>query len=291
MSCIVSTCPVREVVTPFEAAFRRCSDAVKSTTFYKLQSKVSATAKRVLIELAIALSLNIAILAITATPLSIPILATAAATALVGIIIKLVLEHHFKEKAISLKPITSKITPIAEVTGRLAIVNAVGLSSINIFIHESGHALAAKLCFLKPNIKMHIAPYQGGTTTYSVSNGLTRIGQFLGKQMSILVATAAGIAFSTLFAMAEIGLAFALQHKAPQVSLTLNCHAISQIFNEVIYGLSAFTLPFSSAHDFTTLWYSGGIHPLIPIALMIGLPLAQFAILQVISFLRKSPNV
>jgi hypothetical protein len=71
--------------------------------------------------------------------------------------------------------------------------------------------------------------------------------------------------------------------------LTLNCHAFSQILNDVIYGFTALSSKvFNPAHDFVNLWKISGIHPLIPIALMIGLPLIQFCALRAISYFTDS---
>lgn len=249
----------------------------------ELQAEIPAPVKKAFAELAISLSLNFALLTFTATPLSIPILTVTALCTIVSLTAKIALEYALQKNKLKL---SSRAVPIAQATGRLAIINAIGLSGINAFIHECGHAIAAKACFLKPNVRIKIWPFKGGQTSYAISYGLTRFGNFLGKNEAILFATAAGIGCSTLFAMGEFAAAFAVKDKFPEISLSLNCHAISQILNEVLYGISAFasSQAFNLGHDFIRLWKFGGIHPIIPIGLMIALPAAEIAALYGVSF-------
>lgn len=245
------------------------------------QNKISIFAQRVFAELSLSIALNCAVMLFTATPISIPALTLIAITALIGVGVRMIFEAQFDDNN---DDFDACMPPIGEVVGRLTIVNTLGMSSLNILIHEAGHALSAWMCFIKPNIKIHLDYFVHGDTSFTVSNGLTRFGNYLGKHNAITLFRGAGLICSTVFAMTEIAAAFFVKDSCPQASLTLNCHAFSQIANDVLYGLAALTSNgFNVRNDYLALWKIGGIHPLIPMTLMIALPVIQYCALKYVA--------
>lgn len=246
-----------------------------------LNGKISEFTKRVFTELSISLGLNLLIIAFTATPLSIPVLTIIAATTLVGVTVRMIFESQFDDNA---DEFDAMLPPFGEVVARLGIVNAIGQSSLNILIHEAGHALTALACFVNPGIKIKWDFFVHGETSFSVSNGMTKLGNYLGKNNSIMLFRAGGLIASTVLAMTEVAIAFFVKDSSPQASLTLKCHAFSQISNDLLYGLSALlSNGFNVRNDYLALWKIGGIHPLIPMTLMVALPVILYVGLQLLS--------
>jgi len=264
------------IASPVSLGNRDSQDNVFNSSGF--QNKISTFTQRVFAELSISLAINCVILMITATPISIPALTLIAGTALIGVTVRMVFEAEFDDNQDDFDVL---MPPIGEFIGRLSIVNSVGMSSLNIWIHEAGHAVAAACFFLKPNIKIHWDPFLHGDTSFSVSNGMTKLGQLLGKHHAIMLFRAAGLIGSTVFAMTEIGAAFFFKESSPQVSLTLTCHAISQIANDVLYGLAALaSRGFNVRNDYLALWKIGGIHPAIPMIAMVALPVIEYCALR-----------
>lgn len=145
------------------------------------------------------------------------------------------------------------------------------------FIHELGHYVAALACYNDAKPSIIVNPFRGGLTTFDGGNGLTRFGSLMGARGSMALFAVAGVVSSTLFAMGGIEVAHRLRHQcrwARQIVVSL---AVTQLVSEVFYGLGVFFVREQGmTHDFLRLWYIGGIHPLIPIALIIALPLLQY---------------
>lgn len=243
------------------------------------QHKISTFSKRVFAELSVSLVINWGVMMmITVTPLSISALTWIAATALIGVTVRMIFESQFDDNQ---DDFVALMTPVGEFIGRLSVVNSIGTSTFNIWIHEAGHALAAACCFLKPNIKIQWSPFLHGDTSFSVSNGMTKLGGLLGKHNAIMLFRGAGLICSSVFAMTEIGAAFYFKDSSPQVSLTLTCHAISQIASDVLYGLAALaSRGFNVRNDYLALWKIGGIHPAIPMIAMVALPIIEYCALR-----------
>ena len=130
--------------------------------------------------------------------------------------------------------------------------------------------------FRKANPKIQFHPFGPGQTNYAISYGLTPLGKMLGRQTALLAVAAAGILFTTLTALVEFAISHALQEHFPSLAECLNIHAQVQIFHDLLYCFSTFATDANDlSHDLMTLWQDGGIHPLLPAALMIGLPVIQ----------------
>lgn len=157
-----------------------------------------------------------------------------------------------------------------------SLINLLQIAGPLFWIHEGGHALASLACFLNSHPTIHITPFLRGNTEFAISNGFTFLGRLLGRERSLLVVFAAGIAASTAAALAEFGLAHSFQDTHPALAEILNACGLTQLFNDVLYGILALGADrFNSDHDLAYLWQNGDIHPLLPLALMIALPLLQ----------------
>jgi hypothetical protein len=247
--------------------------------------KIVTIAAKAFKELAVSFALNIAILTFTAAPvLSIPVLTSALVGALVGVIISTAWDiyrsHKIKESGLSEKLSLEITAAKTNKVARIAIANAVGMSGPNIAIHEAGHAFSSLAFFKNPHPKIQILPFSGGGTSYEI-NGVTRLGRLLGEEKALLFTAGGGILASTIFVMLEIACAHGLKESHPALSEWLNYHAISQLLNEVIYGATAFVVSrFDLSHDFVYLHQVGGIHPLVLIAAIIAIPLAEILLLK-----------
>lgn len=159
---------------------------------------------------------------------------------------------------------------------QLALVNILNLTGPYFVIHEGGHALAALTLFRQASPEISFTPFRQGVTSFVVSSGLTQLGAHLGRRISLLAVAAAGIVCSTVVALIEFAISHHFQDKFPNLCHWLDLHAKAQILHDLLYCFSAFAAskmdPF---HDLMALWQDGGIHPLVPIALMIALPLLQ----------------
>lgn len=160
--------------------------------------------------------------------------------------------------------------------GKLSVINVLGLAGPAYLIHESGHALAALSTLKRAAPAIHVTPFKGGMTRFQSQGGLTALGKVFGLPGTLLGITAAGIAASTLFALMEFAIAYFTEESHPSVSQFLRSQGVCQILNEVCYGLSWYTSSsYNFSHDFVRLNVLGGIHPLIPVALMILAPLVE----------------
>lgn len=241
---------------------------------------IAKIAARTFLHLSLAIAVNFAVITFVAAPLSITLMTGIVLSTIATEIIYCAYEIYKR------KNMVDNIQKSAQISSGIAtasIINAVGLSGPNILIHETGHALAAHATFQAAMPEISIAPFRGGATTYVISNGLTKLGKFLGRHEALLIVTAAGMAASTLFALFEFAIADRIKEVYPVISEYLTDHAIFQLLNEILYGLTAFIVSRAElSHDFICLWQCGGIHPLIPITFMIALPLLEIAVLKLI---------
>ena len=233
------------------------------------KTKVWIAAHRALTELVASLAFNVALISFVANPISYAALSIAATNFLVGSVVQM---------AYSLwKDDTLPGQHIA----RTSTAFTIGRAYPQIAIHESGHALMASSCFQNAKPKITITPFRGGMTSYTVSNGLTALGNLLGKERALVLISASGIMATTVFAMISFAIADKLQDHYPTVASCLNYEGVAFIMSEVLYGLTAFIASKEDlTHDFIYMWQKGGIHPLIPIALMITLPLLEKQLLK-----------
>lgn len=172
----------------------------------------------------------------------------------------------------------------AATTADLTLVTAANLAYPYFFIHESGHYACAKAFFkekdqyyFKPH-KINIHPFVLGETSYTASLGLTTIGQWLGKERSMMIITAAGSLASTIYSCAAIILASRLT----SLSHILTLHAMAQTIQELIYQTGFFKVRgYPSNHDLSTLNREHGIHPAIPIIFTVAAPIITHTIAKI----------
>jgi hypothetical protein len=166
-------------------------------------------------------------------------------------------------------PIEKSLSHLA----RFSLVNTLSLK-LNHTIHEWGHAGAALTLFRKaqPIVTAHTF---FGHTEYSTRDGLVGLGKCLGKERAKLCVTAAGLSVPILSSVIELAIAKRLNHY-PKSQHLLCYHAISQLAELFFYGLSAFYADKTrESHDFIHLWKRGGIHPIIPLTIIVVLPLTE----------------
>lgn len=174
---------------------------------------------------------------------------------------------------------------------KATIVNLIGISKPNIYIHELGHATAALLCYQNPNVRIAATWFRGGRTTTTIGNGFTAFGKYLGEFHSKMLLDSGGLISSTTCAVTEFATAFAIRKKYPTLSNFLIYHGISQLANEILYGMRSLTASkFDLSNDFINLWQVWGIHPLIPVGLMVALPLTTVGLFTYFSR-EKQKNV
>lgn len=252
-------------------AFLPNDQKVESTT---LSDKTKRAARIAFFEISLAFAVNVGVMTFFAVPLTIGIMTNVLAGSIIGGIISTAIQIYRQRNC------QNHAFSCTQTIARASLANTVSLAGPNIAIHEAGHAVTALSCFsgAKPEIVIH--PFAGGSTSYYISE-LTKFGSFLGKHRSLLLIAGAGMMASTVFAMFEFAAAHSVKDLYPTISEYMNDHAIFQILNEVVYGITAFFANKADLnHDFVKLWQIGGIHPLIPIALIIALPLTEIFLLR-----------
>lgn len=227
--------------------------------------------KPILIELGAAIAINAAVIAFFPATLSVTLITAGLVSYALPNLIYTV--HAIYNGIItSEKDLDGKLRK-TQLLSRLSLANIMGAAGPNLIIHEAGHALAAYNLFKNARPRFWIRYFEGGATTYTISNKLTALGSLLGKQHCILLIAAAGVIASTIFVMFEMTASRKLGRQHSILSEYMKLHAISYLFNEVCYGLTAFRASKKDlGHDFVCLWQKGGIHPLVPITAMIVLP-------------------
>ena len=159
------------------------------------------------------------------------------------------------------------------------------------FIHELGHATAAKLLFKTAAPSITIEPFAGGFTKFGIENEeLTKIGSFLGQDRSLSIVFGAGAMASLIFSTGCIIAAHKLRDKHPQLSLYLLAISIQSIVSHAIYALSAFyynVWGLMYGHDFCFLWAISKINPLIAAITILAIPIITKFSLMVFSYLKE----
>lgn len=141
----------------------------------------------------------------------------------------------------------------------------------DVVIHEAGHAAAAAMLYKDAKPQITVMPLQGGVTSFWI-NGLTKMGRFFGEKGSRLIVAGAGPAAAVLADTIQIGVAHVVSKKHPTLSRYLKITAIFSLIGHTFYAMSAFTATKIVGHDFAVLW-AGGIHPVVSIVAMVGLPI------------------
>jgi hypothetical protein len=178
----------------------------------------------------------------------------------------------------------------AQDLANLSLVHLSNLAFPSFYIHEQfGHGIAARLLLKQPDVKIMIKSFESGKSSYAISYGLTKVGQYFGKRYSLLIIASAGLWASLAFATSELAMAHFLKEKYPTIAKCLTYYAISQLIFEVSYGLTSFVgSQFQTLdNDFVRLWRIANIHPIIPIALFILIPTIQSVALNAFF---KPPN-
>jgi|GEM_PF-1287682 len=160
-----------------------------------------------------------------------------------------------------------------------------------VVVHESGHALTG-LALTKGPIHVTVDPFMGGATEGQFKN-LSSLGKLLGVNESEMALCGAGAAFTLIFSIGFIIAAHFLSESNPELSAYLNAMGLAGILTEVTYALSALfvtSLSEAAGHDFVALW-AGGLHPIIPVVIMILVPLLVKGTLYVVDELRQNPSM
>jgi len=234
----------------------------------RINVKVHSVALRILAQVGIALAINFAVMTFVATPITMVVVTTMLALSTI----------HWGYWAI-VRNKKRKQEEQAQQTSRLSMMSLASTAATagtGILIHEEGHAIASMACFKNAEPSIKIRPFRGGVTTFNIGGPFTRFGRLLGPRGSMILIGGAGIAASTLSAIAGLAIADRIKESYPCISDLLTGHAITQLASEIFYGFSTFFLQeINLSHDFQRLWVMGGINPLIPIALMIIIPVIQ----------------
>lgn len=139
-------------------------------------------------------------------------------------------------------------------------------------IHELGHYVMANLLLKNPKVKISITPFGSGSTEFTMSYGLTYFGDLLGKKGAKNLIAAGGMV-GTLFAASTCFIVSHYTTKSnPQLSEGLNYAGISQLFAEILYAGSVFSLNLSNpeiSHDYAVLYRNVGFHPYLAIAFLL----------------------
>lgn len=232
-------------------------------------------------------SANFAVMwAFNAVPLSLAL--TQAALLLVSLRLAWAVGHYFfsrwndpKAALESRREHFSEMQEIGRNIAHFNLVNLIGLSGFNISIHEVGHALMARACFLQASPSIVISPFAGGATQIENWGNLTAFGQWIGGTRAELLVTLGGMGASVLFAMVEFALAHRWEKKNPEWSRMLSLHGMSLVANEICYGVGTLlTDDRSMSNDFFRAWTIAGIHPALIVFLLVALPLAEKALLN-----------
>lgn len=234
-----------------------------------IDNKVQQIVKQTLLELTITLGIHIVVLSYTrphvillsTIPLAVGIVHTVAVATY----------QYFKE----INHSTNHPVRLNQNIARFSFCNIFLSSAPNTLIHELGHAACAKLLFVNANPTISISLFRGGTTRYAISYGLTPLGKKLGVSSSLVVNKACGMGASTIYAIAAFIFGHYLEDSHPNISEFLTIHGVSQILGDFIPScLAVLLLPERQlrSNDLGFMWQVGGIHPAIPLFLLIAIP-------------------
>lgn len=163
----------------------------------------------------------------------------------------------------------------------LSLLNTAGMAGPNVFIHEVGHAAIGMACYRNANPTITICPFQGGVTCLQSLEELTTFGKMLGGKQAQLLLLLGGVIASTLFALAEFAVAHATESTRPRLSEMLELHGVTQLTGEFLYGAFSLLDPTGMRMgDFCRAWELAGLHPIVVLALIALIPLAQRAYLS-----------
>lgn len=157
----------------------------------------------------------------------------------------------------------------------------IGRAGLQSAIHESGHALMALACFKRATPHITIVPFKNCMTDYAISYGTTAFGSVLGRQAALVLIAASGIMATTATVMLALAVAGQLKKNYPFAAKRLTYQAAGHLLIDLTYGFRAFYDSRSNlTNDFIYMWQYGGIHPLVPICLMVALPIITYEISQ-----------
>jgi hypothetical protein len=149
---------------------------------------------------------------------------------------------------------------------------ALGLFNIQSFIHECGHAIAGRILLHHPKVTIKIIPFFGGSTKF-IPMTPSFIGQFFKAQRVFLMIAASGPLVSLGLSCSLLCWGIKKLEPYPKIGRLAVCAAIIDVLFHLHSAISALQIsPTALQHDFVTLWTLGGIHPIVCISIMIGLP-------------------
>jgi hypothetical protein len=231
--------------------------------------RIKSLALKILLELAISLSVAIAIAPFVATPFG-PLLVFAGALCQSAISAYARAIRFFAEQ----KGMAKSFPEIARRAAHVPpAAFAIGTAThVSTFIHESGHALAARAVYRNANPTIQIFPFTGGRTTFN-PNELSSFGKKLGETRSIALVTAAGPLLSLTVSLAALAASLFMRKSHPETSRYLETAALSDFLTHAFYALSALWTPRAHlSHDFVRL-ATLGLHPLAAAAAIAAAPI------------------
>lgn len=157
--------------------------------------------------------------------------------------------------------------------------------TIDTVVHESGHALMARAVYQNADPKIVIKPFGSGETRYFVGT-LSKLGLKLGANKAQLLVVAAGALAALSVSIVFITVAHCIGKEHAEIARYLNGMGFMSILNHGFYALSGLSKTPPEGHDFADLWHTGGIHPAVSIAVLIGVPLFLKGILCLIDHVR-----
>jgi|GEM_PF-3033139 len=239
-----------------------------------INHRVRDVALRALAEGALALTLNFAMITFFAMPVSVALLNS-------WLMVHLVIWGYKSfSKTISKREYLEKSKEL-QTASRMSWGSAASNAGCGIALHEAGHATAAWVLLKGSHPKIFIRPFRGGMTTFQMDGRLTKVGKLFGLSGSLAIIAAAGMAASVITSMGQLAFYEKIRDSYPVIKDIVLGHALTQLVTEVFYGISTFALKVKSpGHDFQALWLCGGIHPLVPISLIIALPTIEFLALR-----------
>jgi hypothetical protein len=235
---------------------------------------IKRIALQTLAELALSLAVGMIVCAFVVTPMGISWVIGAAWIQCVVTLSARILGCLAFEKYLENGPQAKKYLKAAIFCSHIAPISfAIGTAlNAQTLIHESGHALAAKILYQGANPEITLFPFKGGVTHFFPEK-LSALGAKLGKNKSIAWVTAAGPLASLAVSSAALATSLLIKDNHPKISNYLATSAIYDFIIHATYACSAlFTSPTELSHDFVRLSHFG-IHPLAATVAIIALPI------------------